>query len=758
VSKKSFRVYMVVYEDGRRTGTLMRTWDEFFDRPPPAAYGATAEDVYAELEAKLRQMDVEQNDKVERYLWDETFEAHRVRVDVHPLSFIKKRPVIGKKDIPLLLTYASCKLKEGGYRIMVPRFGGWFIVEELGLAADVLRQAVGAWLSGESAKSIYDFRHVGDEYVVEWSPPFLLRKEDGTATGAASEEGGELARVAEELVERAAKGKLLPVLGDSPAFDALHRAPRKATPPSLLLVGPPGVGKTAFVRRMALQFAKDRRQSERGSAPRIYATSADKIIAGMVYLGMWQERCIKIVKELSSEGDYLYVDRLLPILRAQHDGATIAEFFEPAISAGEMSIIAECTESELEQVQRKRPQLVSEMQIVRLEEPSMTDVIGLLDTYAKRKENLRIHPAGLRRLARHLANLSPSMAFPGKAFRFVDWLSLEGGKAEPRTFYAREASEAYSRYSGVPVMLLADDIPASAETLAETLRARVIGQDEACDACGRLLARFKANMVDPERPCGTLLFVGPTGVGKTELAKQMARTTFGDERRMIRLDMSEYMLPGSSLRLLEARPGVKSLAARVREEPLSLVLFDEIEKAHPEVFDLLLAVLGEGRMTDTAGQLVDFRSTILVLTSNLGTTDTRKTGFEESPGGNFERSVRDFFRPELYNRLDYVLSFRALGVEDVERIVDLELAAAERRAGLARRGLRLEATLAARRRLAEDGHHPAHGARPLKRLIEERVVTPIAATLSANPAMREETIVIATKGESAGGAGFVVRI
>jgi ATP-dependent Clp protease ATP-binding subunit ClpC len=327
-----------------------------------------------------------------------------------------------------------------------------------------------------------------------------------------------------------------------------------------------------------------------------------------------------------------------------------------------------------------------------------------------------------------------------------------------RTVYPRDVSEAYSRYSGVPVQLLSDDVPASSEQLAAGLKARVIGQDAACDACGRLLARFKANLTDPDRPAGTLLFVGPTGVGKTELAKQLARTTFGGEDRIVRLDMSEYMLPGTSQRMLDARPGQASLAVRVRQRPLSLVLLDEIEKAHPEVFDLLLGVLGEGRMTDDGGRFVDFRTTLIVMTSNVGVTDSLPAGFGAAARDDFMRPVRAFFRPEFVARIDHILSFRALAPEDVERIVDLEIDAAARRPGFARRSLRLAATPEARRRLAELGYHATRGARPLRRLIEERVIAPIAAAVAADPSLSGRHVVVAREGEAVPGEVLTVRV
>jgi len=767
MSKKSLRVHVVVHEDGRRTARLIRTWDALFDRPPPSAYGSTMEDIYDELEAKIEVLQIESRDALERFLWEEDFHTQKVRVDIHPLSSIKKRAVIGKKEIPLVLTFAYCPLKGGGYRVMIPRFGGWFIVEDLSLAPEMIRHAVATFLLGENPRWIYDFRQVGDEYVAEWSPPILQRVRPVKEGDATADPHTELLRVGDDLVARASRGKLQPVVGDSALFESIRTWTIGPKPLSLLLVGAPGVGKSALVRRIAFHHVALKKESD-VPPKRIYSTSKDRIIAGMVYLGMWQERCITLVKELSDDGDYLHVSSLGGLLEPQPDGAAIADFFEPALASGEIRMIAECTQEELERARRQRPSFIQHFTLVRVDEPASADTIGLALAYARRR-SLDVHPSAMKRLFRHLSALERGIAFPGKALRFIDWLAVEQDRKAPapaatgepapppKALFPKDASEAYARYSGVPLSLLSDDIAASAEDLAAMLKARVIGQDAACDACGRVLARFKSNLVDPERPCGTLLFVGPTGVGKTELAKQLARTTFGGEERMIRLDMSEFMLPGSVHYLTSARAGAMSLSSRVREQPLSLVLLDEIEKAHPEVFDLLLGILGEGRLTDDSGRFVDFRTTLIIMTSNLGVTDTRPVGFGDATGGDFVRKVRAHFRPELYNRIDYVLPFRALSQDDVERIVDLELASAAKRTGLARRSLRMHATASARKKLAEDGYHPTRGARPLRRLIEERVMTPIASKIAEDTAFRDRAIPILTAEDQAP-AGFVVQV
>ena len=763
--KKTLRVYLIHHLDGRVTGMLLRTWDWFFDAPPPAAYGMSEDEVLAALEVMVAGLD-EETDPLERYLWDEPFESRTIKVEVHPQSAVKKRAVIGKRKIPLELTYLTGKLASGGYRVMIPRFGWRFVVEDLSIAPAVLRQAIGTILLGEQPRGLFDFRMEGRELTRAFWPK-------GLAARLAEEPPPKdrfptVRKVADELVERCARGKVGVILGDARALEAMAPLFTRDPPASILLVGPAGVGKTTWVNRLArrlmLAFRDQPNKDDEDEPPRLFSTTADRLLAGMKYLGMWQKRAHEVIEELSHEGHYLHVGALLPMLRAQPDGSSLADLFADVVRSGEVSLLAECTPAELEAAERRAASFVSLFQVVRLAEPSAAEMPALLAELELRKsKRVSLTPAAKKRLCLHLAMFRRDQAFPGKAFRFYDQLGQEAEakgdpKAEapaPRVLGPREVSEAFARFSGIPVELTADEIPATAGDLAGKLARRVIGQDHAAGVAARVLARFKAGMNDPERPLGTLLFVGPTGVGKTELAKALAETLFGDDARMIRLDMSEYMLPGSASRLLEAHAGSTSLCQKVRQEPLSLVLFDELEKADPEVFDLLLGVLGEGRLSDEEGRLVDFRMTLIVMTSNLGVADTRSVGFGgpgERPGeASVETSlakVREHFRPELVNRIDHVVPFRSLGRADVLRIVDLELDKAKKRTGLVRRGLTLRVLPEARALLAELGYDPARGARPLKRVLEEQVITPIAARIAADAGLRDREIVV---GADAGG-------
>ncbi|MDB4946361.1 MAG: ATP-dependent Clp protease ATP-binding subunit ClpA [Labilithrix sp.] len=756
MATKSFRVYFVSHASGLKSGILMRAKNRLVDLPPPTAIGSSEEDVYRQLEVLVVGLEVSGDDTHERYLWEESFDTQEVSFDVHPQTSVEKRIVIGAKKIPLRMTYVHAKLASGGHRIMLPRFGWGFIVEELGVAKSVLGNALSTALLGENPRDIYEFRREGEEYVREWSPRTLTRGTKGDEDEEAKAHRPTLDSVAVDLVDKAARGKLPFVVGDSLELERAKSLVGRDPPPSILLVGGPGVGKSTWVRRLARQLLL--RQREAGSAekaslvPRIWSTSSDRILAGMTYLGMWQKRCLDLAAELSHEGDWLYVDRLVPILEPQSDGSSIADVLGPSILAGDIALIAECTEEELERCQRRFATLVSTFHTVRLDEPPSHRMPELLALYQARKGGPSIHPAGLKRLVVHLASFQKDQRFPGKGFRFLDWLAASAEAAPPaagqsappprRQLYPADVSRAYARFSGLPLEILSDEAITAPDALVAALRKGVIGQDDACRTAARVLARLKAGLVDPEKPAGTLLFVGPTGVGKTELAKQLARFLFHDEARMIRVDMSEYMLPGSAQRLLWAAEGTESLAQRVRAQPLSVVLFDEVEKAHPEVFDLLLGVLGEGRLTDSFGRLVDFRMTILVMTSNLGVTETRSVGFEEGGGDDFVRRVREHFRPELFNRIDHVIPFRRLSPADVHAIVSLELDKIRKRTGLVRKNLELRVEPAARDRLAELGWHPTRGARPLKRVLEERVVAPLAALLAADPTIRDRVVVV----------------
>ena len=745
MAKPAFRVYVIQHHDGRCTGILMRRWDAFFDVPPPQAYGRSEEEVLTALETQLRQRELEKSESLSRYLWTEEFHVRRVDIEVHPQAVVRRRPVVGKNTISLRLHYAWTELESGGYHILLPRYGWWIVLEELAIAPEVLRNAVSGYLLGEETRSLYEFREHVSESVQVWSSSLAHRFDDLDPFDD-YEDVPTLESLAEELVQRAVKRRL-PQAVSRGELDPEERAFVVRRPPaSILLVGETGVGKSTWVRGLAEFLARQKRSKHVEPPPRIWRIPGDQFIAGMQYLGQWQQRVLDVVSELRHENDYLYVDRLTSILKAQGDGTSVADLLLPALQADEISLIAEASESELGRARERSPALVSQFRLVRLSEASRDQVAALIPPYLSRKAPwMSMTPLALARMLRVLAHYQRHVAFPGKAFRFVDWLieQKKRGETSPKAtvLSPENVMDAFSRYSGIPVTILSEDVQLGSATIAETLSKSVVGQDEACRVASRTIARFKAGLDDPEKPVGSLFFVGPTGVGKTELTKVLARFLFGSDERLIRIDMSEYGFPGSARRLLQTG-GTHSLAERVRQRPLSVVLLDEIEKADLEVFDLLLGILGEGRLSDALGQLVDFRMTLIVMTSNLGTTDADVPGFTGDARTNFTAAVKKHFRPEFVNRIDAIVPFRSLAPEHVRKIVDLELVRAMKRTGVTKRGLTLEISSDVREWLATEGFHPKRGARPLKRVIEERVVTPLAVRLAAEPGLRDRRIAV----------------
>ncbi len=732
MSKPSFRVH-IAHSEQAVVGVLLRRFDLLFEDPPPSAYGHNEESVLAQLELAVIKIESNDANDLARYLWTETFAVRRVDINIHPDSSLGRRRVIGAQQIPLRLTFCYCELEGGGFRCALPRFDSWFVLESLSIAGDVIEKGVASALLGSAPAMIFDFRYRGDETTIEWSPDFLARRSSSTRAREIDEAPSVLAAIGEELVAKAGRRRLAKPAGVDPLFERMAELFEWSPPPSVLLVGPSCVGKTTFVHRLA-HYLLDRQRGKRGEGRRdikLWSTSADSIVAGMIYLGMWQDRVLDIISALSSEGDYLRVDKLTPLCAQQSDGTSIAELLLPAVASGEISLICEASEPELLAARQRNSSFVDQFEIVRLSEPPTAELVRVLEVYVGRLERkIELGPGAIARSLSHLAAFRRDLAFPGKAFQFFDWVSRE----ETRKRLDRvDVSTAFAKFTGLPVEIISDDHPAGTSEIAERLGRHVIGQTHARTRSAKVIARLKAGLDDPQRPVATLFFVGPTGVGKTELARQIAGYLFGSPERLIRLDMSEYMLAGSTAQLLWSGDGVRSLAEQVRRQPLSVVLLDEIEKAHPDVFDLLLGVLGEGRLTDSNGSLVDFRMTVIIMTSNLGASRTTTAGFGDGGGTDYLGAVRRHFRPEFFGRVDHVDEFEPLTPKDVRAIVELELSKVSDRTGLRRRSIVLTASDEAKAYLAEVGFDSQLGARPLKRLIEDEVVAPLAVDLAAKP-------------------------
>jgi ATP-dependent Clp protease ATP-binding subunit ClpA len=509
------------------------------------------------------------------------------------------------------------------------------------------------------------------------------------------------------------------------------RAPR-----SVLLVGAAGVGKTAVFR----ELVRRRADFQLGATP-FWATSGARLVAGMSGFGMWQERCQQVIREAGRRRAILHLGNLVELIdvgKSEHNRMGIAAFLRPYVARGQLLAVAECTPEQHALIERTDPQVLSAFQPLTIREPDAERSRLILHRYAAHlgaalgRSCSEASLAELERLHRRYAGYS---AFPGRPLRFLHALVHDHVGSE--AIGPAHVLAAFARDTGLPLVLLDPAAPLDLGRTRTWFSDRVIGQPEAVDLIVDLLAITKAALARPRKPIASMLFIGPTGVGKTEMAKALAEFLFGSPRRLTRFDMSEY---GDTLAVQRLAGGVFGseglLTAKVREQPFSVLLFDEFEKADDQFLDLLLQVLGEGRLTDAAGRLADFSNTVVILTSNLGAESYQQgtMGFgagsagqqREAARAHFEREVQRYLRPELYNRIDRLVPFAPLAADTIERITERHLGAIAERDGIRYRGVSMNIGAGVAAHLARRGFHARYGARPVLRTIERDLLAPLA--------------------------------
>ncbi len=507
------------------------------------------------------------------------------------------------------------------------------------------------------------------------------------------------------------------------------------SPQSVLLVGPSGTGKTSLVIRLA----KRTKQLGLGQR-RVWTTSGARIVSGMSGMGMWQQRCSKLIRQAHASGAIMHFGSLFELLEAgKIDGQPgVASMVRQSIARGKLLAIAECTPEQLAYIEREDPMLLrafSQMQLKEQSEAKIREILKASAAHQQTSTHIEFAEQSIEELYRLHSRFATYSALPAVALQLMRTLadSLPAGSLVDPENVAR----AFARQTGLPQFLVDDSIPLNLPTIAAQLSEQVIGQSEPVELIVNLIATLKARLVRPGRPLASLMFIGPTGVGKTEMAKAIARLLYSDTSRMIRIDMSEYASPWSAVKLI-GKPGEGdgTLTSPIREQPFSVVLLDEFEKADPNVFDILLQMLGEGRLTDAQGRLADFRNAVVIMTSNLGAETFRDggVGFAESDAVNwrehFQREVRRFVRPEFLGRLDRIVPFRPLPKEIVKQIAHRELEKLRQRPGLKYSDTSLRFDDSAVELLCDLGYQPKYGARPLRRAIELNVAVPLANALS----------------------------
>ncbi len=667
---------------------------------------------------------------------------------------------------------------------------------------------------GVAARILLDFdadsEKIRNEVIRMLSGPGGRRQGQGSGgSGEGKKSSKLLDQFGRNLTKLAADGKLDPVIGRETEIERIMQILSRRQKNNPVLLGEPGVGKTAIVEGLASRI-------HHGEVPellkdkQIYTLDLAALVAGSKYRGEFEERLKKVMKEITQRGDIvLFIDELHNLVGAGAAEGAIdaASILKPALARGELQTIGATTLDEYRKYLERDSALERRFQQIKVEQPSIADSVKILEGLRERYEDhhrVEITDDALAAAAELADRYISDRFLPDKAIDLIDeaasrmriksmssppvyrdleeeieetrrakesaieaqefekaaslrdqerqltnkkremqdeWSSSEEG--ERPQVGEEEIADIVSMWTGIPVFKLTEAETKKLLRMEEELHKRVIGQQVAIDAVSKAIRRSRAGIKDPKRPAGSFIFLGPSGVGKTELARTLAEFLFGDEESMVRIDMSEYMEKHAVSRLVGSPPGYVGydeggqLTEAVRRKPYSVLLLDEIEKAHPDVFNILLQILEDGRLTDAQGRTVDFRNTIVIMTSNIGAQDIARNvsfGFsatDDEAGTSYEDmkskimgDLKKVFRPEFLNRIDEVIVFHKLSREEIKEIVDLLITRVK--AQVAEHELQLELTDDAKELLVDKGWDPAMGARPLRRAIQRYIEDPLA--------------------------------
>jgi len=655
------------------------------------------------------------------------------------------------------------------------------------------------------------------------------RQSAGRSEGRAGSSESLLEQVAVDLTAMAKEGRLDPVIGRQEEVERVIQILARRRKNNPALIGEPGVGKTAIVEGLAQRIVSGGVPGPI-LGMRLIQLDVGSLVAGTMYRGQFEERLKKILKELQDSNTILFIDEMHMLVGAGSAGSSIdaANILKPALARGELQCIGATTLNEYRKHIESDAALERRFQPVMVDEPTQDETLeilrGIKHAY-EQHHKLVISDAALLSATRLSARYVPERFLPDKAIDVMDeaasrvkmyksplsiqlrevfeqiqdlrlrqaQLKVDGKrqevadlKAEEGTLEGRmetlrqmrteedeglvvgpdDVAEIIAMWTGIPITQIAEEESRRLLNMERELREHIVGQDEAIEAVAKAVRRARAGLKDPRRPIGSFIFLGPTGVGKTELSKALARFLFGTEKALVQIDMSEFQERHAVARLVGAPPGyvgyddAGQLTEAVRRRPYSIIVFDEIEKAHPDTFNMLLQMMEEGMVTDARGRKVDFRNTILIMTSNIGAEDVLRQGSLGFTLGSVENNeaylhedmrqklmgrLRKLFRPEFLNRVDAVVVFRSLNHEDIRQIVDLEIRKLRDR--MLENGYDIQLTDEALDWLAISGYSPEYGARPLRRLIQQEVETPISDALLSGQYRVGDVIIVDRENE-----------
>ena len=652
------------------------------------------------------------------------------------------------------------------------------------------------------------------------SQPQKGPKSAGSTTTKANSDTPVLDKFAVDITKAAEEGRIDPVVGRNREIDRLIQILSRRKKNNPVLIGEPGVGKSAIVEGLALRI-KQRKVSRLLFDKRIMSLDMAAIVAGTKFRGQFEERIKAVIDELKASDDIiLFIDEIHTIVGAGNAGGSMdaANLLKPALARGELQCIGATTLDEYRKTFEKDGALDRRFQKIIVDQTTADETLEILkqikDNYEK-FHNVKYTDDALHACVKLTQRYVSDRAFPDKA---IDALDEAGAKAhasnveapkeieqlelkiadvtkkkqaaaiaqdfEAAANYRDEAdilknelntrksewesalaenrqivdeqsiAEVVATMTGVPVQRIAQSEGSRLLAMKDELKAKIVGQDEAIDKIVKAIQRNRVGLKDPNRPIGAFMFLGPTGVGKTHMAKMLAEYLFDTKDSLIRIDMSEYMEKFAVSRLVGAPPGYVGydeggqLTEKVRRHPYSVVLLDELEKAHQDVFNMLLQVMDEGRLTDSFGRTVDFKNTIIIMTSNIGTRQLKDYGNgigfntgtdrQEQSRSIIQKALNKTFAPEFINRIDDIVMFNSLERDDIYKIIDIELEGFYRRASES--GYAIEITDSAKAFLVDRGYDAQYGARPLKRAIQEYIEDDLAELILANTITRGDTL------------------
>lgn len=570
-----------------------------------------------------------------------------------------------------------------------------------------------------------------------------------------------LERYGKDLVQMARDGKIHDAIGErsNSAILKIIRTLSREKKNNPVLIGEAGVGKTAIVNGLACRVALGEVPAIMKNRPIIQVAIAD-LIAGGKYRGEVEERVQGILRETALAGEIiLFIDELHTVIGAGSVGESmdIANMLKPALAGGGLRCIGATTTAEYFKYIEKDPAFLRRFEPIHIEEPTPEETLEILQASRERlaqRHGVDIAPEALKAAVKLSVEHLPEQKLPDKAIDVLEeacaLVAIPGfsvpleGKLNKAMVNANDIAQVIAEKTGIPVSQLTESDKARLRALAEELKKRVIGQDEACEKVAAAIVLARTKLKDPNRPIGIFLFLGPTGVGKTQLAKSTARALFGSEKAMVRLDMSEYMEKHTVSRLIGAPPGYVGhddegqLTGALRRRPYIVVLLDEIEKAHGDVLNLFLQVFDDGRLTDSKGHTINVTNALFVLTSNLR---ARTAGLPTSGQDDLRSNlVNHGLRSELVNRLDEIIAFSILGEDSMKKIAQLLIAEIAER--LKPQMIEIEVSDEALSYLSKEGYTPQFGARPLRRLIQQEIATPLGGMLLSGVVQEGNKVIV----------------